>query len=151
MALSPNIQTVRQAVFDMTEAIRWTAEEFALLWPFVDNFWVCNKPNNFVIKSGTQLSYWWCRLYKGVIESEAHGHRNKNLRTCEPCGIKLKMVKHYSPSDVSILMSIVLSLHEDKAHCKTHNHTLDFMDVIKINSFVMGIAEKQMAQEYEIA
>ena len=151
MALPPNIETVRQAVFEMTGPIRWTAEEFALLWPFVDNFWVCNKPNNPVTKSGTQSSYWWCRLHKGATESEAHGHRHKKLRTCDPCGIKLKMVKHYSASDVSILMSVVLSLHEDKAHCVTHNHTMDFMDVIKINSFVMGIAGEQVAQGYEVA
>ena len=65
--------------------------------------------------------------------------------------MKMKMVKHYSSFDRSILVLIVLSLHEDKAHCVTHNHTLDFMNAIKINSFVMGVVDEQITQEYEIA
>ena len=56
--------------------------------------------------------------------------------------MKMKMIKHYSLLDRSILISIALFIYQErgKAPCLTHNHTLDFMDIIKINSFVMGIA-----------
>lgn len=63
----------------------------------------------------------------------------------------MKMVKYYSQSDRSILVSVVLSMHENKTHCLSHNHTLDFMNTIKTNSFVMGIAGEQVAQGCEVA
>ncbi|KAF6234149.1 hypothetical protein HO173_007569 [Letharia columbiana] len=80
MALPPNIEAIRQTLFDVREEVRWTAEEFAQLWPFMDNFWVCNKPNNPITKSGTQSSYWWCRLHKGATESDNAGYDVSKLQ-----------------------------------------------------------------------
>ena len=62
----------------------------------------------------------------------------------------MKMIKHYSLFDRSILVLIVLSLHENKAHYITYNHTLDFINAIKINFFVMNVVDEQVTQEYEI-
>ena len=57
MKLPPNIIETRQAVFLLNKPIRWTAEEFDAYWPLVDNFWVCNKPNNAITGKGTQSFY----------------------------------------------------------------------------------------------
>ena len=130
----------------------WTAEEFNAYWPLVDNFWVCNKPNNAITSNGTQSSYWWFRLHKGETVSETHGQRNKQLRRVPPCGMKLKMVKYFSQSDNSILLSVKVSLHlEKKSPCEQHNHESDYVDQCKINSFVMNVAGQAVATGWEIA
>lgn len=66
--------------------------------------------------------------------------------------MKMKMVKRYDPSDRRTLVSVVLSLHEDKSNpCVAHNHDLDLIDTMKINSFVMRVAGEQVAQGYKVA
>ena len=65
--------------------------------------------------------------------------------------MKMKIVKQFSVKEPKVLESVVLSLHVDKANCLTHNHTREFSDTIKINSFVMDAAGEQVAQGYEVA
>ncbi len=123
-----------------------------MYWPLVDNFWVCNKPNNAITGKGTQSSYWWCRLHKGDTVSETHGQRNKQIRRVPSCGMKLKMVKSFSQSDHGILMSVEISLHLDKKNpCQQHNHEADYVDQCKINSFVMNAAGLVVASGWEVA
>ena len=151
LRLPERTSDTREACFLLATSIHWTAEQFDAYWPLVDNFWVCNKPNNPVTGKGTQSSYWWCRLHKGDTVSETHGQRNKALRRVDPCGMKLKMVKTYSQSDRSILLSVDISLHLDKKYpCSEHNHERDYVDQCKINSFVMNAAGKAVAQGWEV-
>ena len=151
LKLPEDAPDTREACFLLRRPIIWTTEQFDAYWPLVDNFWVCNKPNNAVTAKGTQSSYWWCRLYKGETVSETHGQRNKSLRRVAPCGMKLKMVKTYSQSDHSILLSVEISLHLDKKHpCWEHNHGQDYVDQCKINSFVMNAAGLAVAQGWEV-
>ena len=152
LKLPPHIPETRETVFLLSKPIRWTVEDFDAYWPLVDNFWVCNKPNNAITGKGTQSSYWWCRLHKGETVSETHGQRNKQLRRVPPCGMKLKMVKSYSQSDHGILLSVEISLHLDKKHpCWQHNHERDFVDQCNINSFVMDAAGRAVATGWEVA
>lgn len=152
LKLPPYTPETRKAGFLLDTFIHWTAEEFDAYWPLVDNFWVCNKPNNVITGKGTQSSYWWCRLYKGETISESHGQRNKQTRGVDPCAMKLKMVKFYNQSDNSILLAVELSLHLDKKNpCQQHNHSSDFVDLCKVNSFVMSAAGKAVASGWEVA
>ena len=152
LKLPPHTPETRQAVFSLNAPVLWTAEEFYAYWPLVDNLWVCNKPNNAITGKGTQPSYWWCRLYKGETVSETHGQKNKQLRHVPPCGIKLKMVKKFSQSDSSILITVQLSLHLDKkSPCYQHNHERDYVDQVKINSFVMTAAGEAVAKGWQVA
>ena len=152
LKLPPHTPETRQAVFSLNAPVSWTAEEFHAYWPLVDNLWVCNKPNNAITGKGTQSSYWWCRLYKGETVSETHGQKNKQLRHVPPCGMKLKMVKKFSQSDSSILMTVELSLHLDKkSPCYQHNHKRDYVDQVKINSFVMTAAGEAVAKGWQVA
>ena len=65
--------------------------------------------------------------------------------------VGLKMVKTYSQSDHSILLSVEISLHLDKKHpCWEHNHGRDYVDQCKLNSFVMNAAGLAVAQGWEI-
>ena len=151
VVLPEDTLATRAAVFLLERAIRWTPEQFEEYWPLVDNFWIRNKPVKPLTGQCTRSSYWWCRLCKGETVSATHGQRNKSLRTVDPCGMKLKMIKTYSQSDDSVLLFIEISLHIDKKHpCYEHNHTQDFLDLIKINSFVMKIAGKVVSQGVDV-
>lgn len=78
--------------------------------------------------------------------SATHDQRNKSLRIVDFCEMKLKIMKTYSQSDHSVLLFIEISLHADKKYpCYKYNHDQDFLDLIKINSFVMNIAGKAVA------
>ena len=55
------------------------------------------------------------------------------------CDIKLKMIKHYNSLNINILLSIILSLHKNKINYLIYNYIINFMNVIKINSFIMNI------------
>ena len=152
LELPAHTPETREAAFLLSTPIRWTAEQFDAYWPLVDNFWVCNKPNNALTGKCTQSSYWWCRLYRGETVSESHGQRNKSVRRVESCGMKLKMVKSYSQSDPSTLSSVEISLHLDKRRpCWQHNHERDYVDQCKINSFVMNAIGLAVAQGWEVA
>ena len=152
LKLPPHTPETRQAVFSLNAPVSWTAEQYEAYWPLMDNLWVCNKPNNAMTGKGTQSSYWWCRLHKGETVSETHGQKNKQLRHVPPCGMKLKMVKAFSQSDSSILMTVVLSLHLDKkSPCQQHNHERDYVDQVKINSFVMTAAGEAVSKGWQIA
>ena len=151
LKLPEDTPATREACFLLEDPICWTAEQFDAYWPLVDNFWVCNKAKNPVTAKGIQSSYWYCRLHKGETVSESHGQRNKTLRRVAPCGMKLKMIKTYSQSDHSILLSVAVSLHLDKKYlCQQHNHELDYVDQCKINSFVMNAAGMAVAQGWEV-
>ena len=152
LKLPPHTPETRQAVFLLHEPIQWTAEGFDTYWPLMDDFWVCNKPNNAITGKGTQTSHWWCRLYKGDTVSESHGQRNKQIRRVDPCGMKLKRVKTYSQSDHGILMSVELSLHLDKTSpCQQHDHEADYVDQCRIKSIVMNAAGLAVAIGWEVA
>ena len=66
--------------------------------------------------------------------------------------MKLKMVKKFSESDSSILMTIEVSLYLDKkSSCYEHNHERDFVDQVKINSFIMTAAGEAVFKGWQIA
>ena len=75
--------------------------------------------------------------------SEGSGKKARKLRRAEACGIKLKMVKQFLSTDPTTLTSVSLSLHQDKKdenQCFEHNHTLEYMDHIKLNSHIRATA-----------
>ena len=144
-----NIRAIREEVFSLTQPITWTASQFNQVWPFVDNLWVHNKtrPMN---KDGTRLSYFYCRLWKDAqVKTEGQGLRNKKMRIADPCPMKLKLSKHYTDSTGSELMTVVLSLHLDRKNpCSEHNHTAEYVDILKINSGVKNTAATEVSKGY---
>ena len=120
---------IREATFLLRKSICWTADQYNAYWPLVDNFWVCNKPNQAITKKGTQLSYWYCRLHKGETVSETHNQRNKALRHVDPYRMKLKLMKTYIQLDYNSLESIKISRYVDKKYLYyNHNHGRDYVD-----------------------
>ena len=98
-------------------------------------------------KSGTQLSYYYCRLWKdSQVKTEGHGVRNKKMRLAEACTMKLKISKQYTGSEI---VTVTLSLHEDRKNpCSQHHHTAEFVDILKINSGVKNTAAAEVSKGY---
>ena len=142
--MPPTLRAVREQIF-RAEDLTWTAQEFDTHWPFVDNFWVLNQTRPRT-RTGTQALYWYCRIWKKPAEqSRSHGHRNKRLRVAEPCSMRLKMLKQYE-DDVLQMVSI-------KRHgaCLEHNHTLEYLDAIKINDGVKSAVGGEVSRGYRVA
>ena len=149
LKLPQGLSAIREHLFLLQSSMTWTAKQFEDFWPFCDNIWVHNLTNQ-MTRKGTQASYWYCRLWS-ESKPKGFGHRAKQLRTHPPCGIKLKMLKQFN-IDTDLLESVSLSLHIDKKNpCSTHNHTLDFIDTIEVNSYIMHAAGQQVALGYEVA
>ena len=147
LKIPADLKETRQRVFSLEEPIKWTAEQFNRLWPYMDTFWVCNQARP-MTKRRTVASYWYCRLWSGPSVSEGHGKRAKKLRTTEPCHMKLKINKQYNQSNPEVLESVLLSLHLDKKECSQHNHSLEYADHIKNSSAVMSVAAVEVSKGY---
>ena len=64
------------------------------------------------------------------------------------CAMKLKMCKQWIDDQ---LHSVTLILHQDKISCQEHNHTAEYVDVIKLNSAVKTIAGDEVFKGYASA
>ena len=137
-------------MFHISEPITWTAQEFHEYWGYMDNFWVVNSTRE--IKNGRQTINYWCRLWREpVIKTQGSGHRAKRIRTVEACGMKLNMYKLFDEKNQ--LVSVQLVRNELKSRgkeeiCYTHNHTLEYLDIIKINSKVKNTVGTEVAKGY---
>ena len=153
MQLPPDLAAMRQLVFALNASpIIWTADDYATYWPFVDNIWVHNHTER-LTKKNTQKSYYYCRLWKNDadIKTEGKGRRAKRMRLTDPCVMKLAIIKQFD--EASNLVSVSLGLHlnkklDDSMDQRQHNHSLEFLDDVKINSAIMLVAGQEVAKGY---
>lgn len=147
-----DLMPMRQHAFALHTSITWSAADYASYWPYVDNVWVHNHTER-MTKKKTQKSYWYCRLWKNDadIKSEGHGRRAKRMRLTDPCPMKLALIKRFDEA-IDDLISVELNCHVNKKFDseiqRQHNHTLEFLDNIKINSVIKFSAEKEIAKGY---
>lgn len=147
LVVPPNLSDIRQQLFELKNSITWSAQQFDQYWPFLDNIWVHNHTSS-ITKKQTQKSYWYCRLWKDEVEkkSEGHGIRSKRMRVTAPCSIQLVMNKQFD--DSQNLLTVKLDCHTSQKSSQVHNHTLEFLDSIKINSAIKLTAGKEVAKGY---
>ena len=147
LRIPSDLAAVREKVFCLGEPVVWSGQQFEDYWEFMDNFWVHNKTTS-ITTIGQQTSYYYCRLWKDPAEkSEGQGHRAKKIRTVESCSMKLKMIKKFSGER---LTEVVLNRHQGRGKnaCLEHNHQLEYIDMIKINSAVRSTAATEVSKGY---
>ena len=76
------------------------------------------------------------------------------MRLIDSCPMKLIIIKQFD--EASNLLKIFLKLHVNKKlnnsmKQRQHNHTLKFLDDVKINSAIRFVAEQKMAKKYTLA
>ena len=140
LALPSHLISMRQLAFALDAPINWTADNYASYWPFMDNIWVHNHTER-ITKKRTQKSYWFCRLWKqdADIKSQGSGRRAKRMRLADACSMKLAMIKQFD--EINELLAVTLSCHvnkklDDSVNQLQHNHILEAVDNIKINSAI---------------
>ena len=55
--------------------------------------------------------------------------------------MKFKIIKHYKSLKINIFLSIILFLYKNKINYQIYNHIINFINKIKINSFVINIVD----------
>lgn len=152
LALPSHLISMRQLAFALDAPINWTADNYASYWPFMDNIWVHNHTER-ITKKRTQKSYWFCRLWKqdADIKSQGPGRRAKRMRLADACSMKLAMIKQFD--EINELLAVTLSCHvnkklDDSVNQLQHNHILEAVDNIKINSAIRLTAGKEVAKGY---
>ena len=147
LTISPNIRAIQDQAFHITEEITWTAKQFDQYWGYMDSFWVLNSTRP--VKDGRQTLNYWCRLRREPAEkSQGSRHRAKRIRTVEVCGMKLNMYKIWKDNQ---LISVTLSCNETSRGrdvCYEHNHTLEYLDTIKVNLKVKNTVAIEVAKGY---
>lgn len=73
------------------------------------------------------------------------------MRLTEPCPIKLTIIKQFD--EANNLLSVALGRHfnkklDDFVDQRQHNHTLEFLDDVKINSAIKSAAGQEVAKGY---
>ncbi len=83
------------------------------------------------------------------MKIQRSGQRAKRIRTTEACEMKLNMYKVWDKKNQ--LVSVTLSNNKLKSRgkedvCYTHNHTLEYLDIIKVNSKVKNTVRTEVAK-----
>jgi hypothetical protein len=60
---------MRQYLFEMTDLLVLSAEEYAAYWPYVSNIWHMHAWVKAVPSKKTRITYWDCRLGRATSES----------------------------------------------------------------------------------
>ena len=73
------------------------------------------------------------------------------MRLTDSCPMKLAIIKQFD--EASNLLKVFLKLHVNKklnnsVEQRQHNHTLEFLDDVKINSAIRFVAGQEMAKGY---
>ena len=84
------------------------------------------------------------------MKTQGSGHGAKKIRTTEPCACGMKL-KYKLWNEKNQLVSVELSRNElrscgKEGVCYTHNHTLEYLDIIKVNSKVKNTVETEAAK-----
>ena len=150
LKIPPNVRIIRDQVFHISEPITWTAQEFHEYWRYMDNFWVVNSTRE--IKNGRQTVNYCCRLWREpAIKTQGSGNRAKRICTVKACGMKLNMYKLFNEKNQLVLVQLVrneLKSCRKKEIYYTHNHTLEYLDIIKVNSKVKNTIGTEVAKGY---
>jgi len=143
----PNLSRIRRVLFECTDPIEISLEEFETYWPFIDNVWVKQRSN--ASKEGhCTTDYYMCRLRRPTHRTsetrplpEGKRPRKKRVREGGICNFQIKVVRFEGAySTVTIART--------PGSCSVHSHDLDFIDRVKRNSGLMEYARKESVKGY---
>ncbi|KAJ6000142.1 hypothetical protein N7481_000551 [Penicillium waksmanii] len=143
----PNLSRIRRVLFECSDAIEISLEEYQTYWPFIDNVWVKQRSNS--SKEGhCTTDYYMCRLRRPTHRRsetqplpEGKRPRKKRVREGGMCNFQIKVVRFEGAySTVTIART--------PGSSDVHSHDLDFIDRVKRNSGLMESARKESCKGY---
>ncbi len=150
---SMNLTIKRHQLFEMTKSVNLTAKELTVYWDFIDNMWIQNKSFKWIDISKLRFSIFWCWFWwsKAWKDSD-NDHRLKRIRDVSLCIMKIKMIKWFLLDDQQLLKlhCVQLRLHIDTCHdlCFEHNHTQNYIDMIKLSLMIKMTVDMKMTRDY---
>jgi 2,5-diamino-6-(ribosylamino)-4(3H)-pyrimidinone 5'-phosphate reductase len=143
----PNLSRIRRVLFECSDAIEISLDEYQTYWPFIDNVWVKQRSNS--SKEGhCTTDYYMCRLRRPTHRTsetrplpEGKRPRKKRVREGGMCNFQIKVVRFEGAySTVTIART--------PGSSDVHSHDLDFIDRVKRNSGLMESARKESCKGY---
>ncbi|KAJ5403977.1 hypothetical protein N7509_003848 [Penicillium cosmopolitanum] len=138
---------IRRVLFECSDAIEISLDEYQTYWPFIDNVWVKQRSNS--SKEGhCTTDYYMCRLRRPTHRTsetrplpEGKRPRKKRVREGGMCNFQIKVVRFEGAySTVTIART--------PGSSDVHSHDLDFIDRVKRNSGLMESARKESCKGY---
>ena len=143
-SIPKDIKAIRHRLFNLeNDAITLSITDWNTYFPWVDNFWVRNKPApKHMTADGTRTAYYWCRFHsKKDHEPKRSGtsKRNRSSRDAIGCEMKLKAVFHGEDF-------VEVFRHGD---CREHIHTMEEADRNKKHSAIRQLAAQETTHGYK--
>lgn len=143
----PNLSRIRRVLFECTDPIEISLEEFETYWPFIDNVWVKQRTN--ASKEGQRTTdYYMCRLRRPTHRSTetrplpaGKRPRKKRVREGRMCNFQIKVVRFEGAYST-------VTIAKTPGSSSVHSHDLDFIDRVKRNSGLMESARKESVKGY---
>lgn len=139
-----DIEAIRLRLFKLDDgAITLSIADWNTYFPWVDNFWIRNKPApQHATAEGTRTAYYWCRFHSTkdhVPTRSGTSKRNRSSRDAMGCGMKLKAVFH-GEDFVEVLRH---------GECLEHVHIMEDADRIKKHSAIRQLAAEESTHGYK--
>ncbi|KAI9846956.1 MAG: 2,5-diamino-6-(ribosylamino)-4(3H)-pyrimidinone 5'-phosphate reductase, partial [Pleopsidium flavum] len=143
----PNLEMLRQRLYEVKEKIELTVDEWNLYWPYVDNVWCRTQRRADIFNGLYETDYYACRLHRATYQpdparatDESKPKRKKQRREGGTCQMRLKAVLFRGACPSYTITQV--------GEFKEHTHDLDHMDKVKRNSVVMDIAKSEVMKGY---
>lgn len=147
--IPPNIERIREEMFEVRQPIELSLEEYNLYWPFIDNVWV--KQRTTLTRDKTTTSdYYCCRQRKQPKRNEDKQQvspypgvkkRHRASREGPPCGFQIKVVR-----TEGAFTSVTICRQGNCA--PSHSHDLEHMDKMKRNSGLLSFVKQEAEKAY---
>ncbi|GAB7361566.1 hypothetical protein MBLNU230_g1618t1 [Neophaeotheca triangularis] len=143
-----HIAVLRETMFHLRQPLTLTPEEQEAFWPYMDNIWSFYKEKARQAKPLSPQSRYRCRLHptKSDIRT-GDRQRNRTMPENLGCPAKMKVVSHRQPEvDANGTQTgklIPVSFTFEIVSESKHNHTLEEVDLRKLNSAVKNHASMQ--------
>jgi hypothetical protein len=121
----------RQRVFELTDPVYMTLDQYKAIWPYIDNFWVYNKRNL------GSLQY-RCLFGQKQKPSRGNGLRSKKVRDIFGCPCYMKIIPHVVSGD-----TVGYTL-ERRGRSHASDHDLDTADKKRLNSGIARLVAEQV-------
>jgi hypothetical protein len=140
-----DIQRYRQALFDLQDTIRISPSDHKRIWPYLSNVWsIAKKAQDKQAQStGYATSYYRCRFERTPDEPTALSARigNRNVvgraHQYTKCSCRMSIKEHSDLVEYTMLSGGL------------HTHTLDEVDMFKINDAVKNAVLAELAKGYD--
>jgi hypothetical protein len=137
--IPPNLATWRRKLFQFGEGetLELSSHQWQQYWPYMTNVWSRHALPYTPKRKQTVRTHWRCRFHKERAgDSLSTGRREKRVR--QPIGCTVKLTEVHD----------LLAGHRMFTMAGTHNHTIEDLDMTKVNDGIHSWVKKQLLRGF---